>query len=172
MEWVVELSENIEAMSKLRYKYADKNLFDEDFGEFIYFSSVLDSHGPRVKFYGGSSKTNTTRTAPSLSFGVDGVQKVIVQNWMNKDNCPNVYDKSFLDPLIRMVNNIRPILLLVWFLKLDESDALHYFEGSCTFEDLMKDVDAGDAVVNKEICKCKNMNDLHTVCKKNNLYSF
>ena len=171
MEWVVESSENIEAMSKLRYKYADKKLFDENFGEFIYFSPVLDSHGPRVKFYGGSARTNTTRTAPSLSFSVDGVQKVILQNWMNKDNCPNAYDKSFLDPLIRMVNNIRPILLLVWFLKLDEADSLHYFEGDCKFEDLIKEIDADDEV-KAEICKCKNMNELHEVCKKYNLYSF
>lgn len=171
MEISVIFSESIEAMSKLRYKDADKKLFDEDFGEFIYFSPVLDVHGPRIKFYGGSAETNTTRTAPSLAFGADGVQKVVLQKWMNKDNCPNAYDKEFLDTLIRMVNNIRPILLLVWFLKLDESDALHYFEGSCSFENLMKEVNVSDDL-KTEVQNCRNMNDLHKVCKKHNLYSF
>ena len=171
MKRMIVATDTVEAMSKLTKKYADKSLFDEDFGEFIYFSPVLDSHGPRIKFYGGSVETNTTRTAPSLSFGVDGVNGVILQDWMNKKNCPNGFDDDYIESLTRMVNRIRPILLLVWFNKLDESEALHYFEGSNTWEDLLQEIQVDDSL-KSELKACKNMKQLHQFCVNYQMYEF
>ncbi len=171
MKKLVVASETIEAMSKLRYKYADRSLFDENFGDFIYFSPVLDSHGPRIKFYGGSKETSTTRNAPSLAFDLDGNTTVILQNWMTKKNCPNAFDNKFLDTLTKAVNSIRPILLLVGFLKLDEADALHYFEGSCSWIDLLNEIQVENNIKDK-LVECNSMKQLDDLCKKYKLYSF
>ena len=110
MKRFIESSTTIEAMSKLKYKFADKTLFDVNFGEFIYFSPVLDSHGPRIKFYGGSKETSTTRTAPSLTFGVDAPCTVLIQSWMNPKNCPNAFDEDYIRDLVQTVQKLKPLL--------------------------------------------------------------
>lgn len=172
MKRFIESSTTIEAMSKLKYKFADKTLFDVNFGEFIYFSPVLDSHGPRIKFYGGSKETSTTRTAPSLTFGVDVPCTVLVQSWMNNKNCPNAFDEDYIRDLVKTVQKIKPLLLLVWFNRLDEAETLKYFEGDYSWNDLLESVqDVDDSIMN-EILKCKNLKELDACCKKYNLYTF
>ena len=154
-------------MSKLTSKYADEELCG-DFGEFIYFSPSLDSHGPRVKFYGGTKETSTTRNAPSLAFTNNGETTVEIAQWMNKKNCPNAFDKNYVQKVHDFIQKTLPILLLVWYCKLDESDALNFFEGDISFSDMTSSIDVDENVL-KEIKKCKTISELHELCLKNNV---
>lgn len=158
-------------MEKLIADYADESLCG-DFGEFIYFSPCLDSHGPRVKFYGGTKETSTTRKAPSLAFTNTGETTVEVAGWMNKKNCPNAFNKEYVGKIHNFVQKTLPILLLVWYGKLDEARALKFFEGSITLKKLLSFVEDIDEPI---LDKIKNSNDLytiHNICLDNNAYKF
>lgn len=80
---VYEDKQSLFEMAKLIQDYADESLCG-DFGEFIYFSPSLDSHGPRVKFYGGTKETSTTRKAPTLAFTNNGETELRLEPWMDK----------------------------------------------------------------------------------------
>lgn len=154
-------------MSKLTQKYADEELCG-DFGEFIYFSPCLDSHGPRVKFYGGTKETSTTRNAPTLAFTNNGETTIELASWMNKKNCPNAFDNNYIQKISDFIQKFLPILLLVWYGKLDEADALKYFEGDLSLEELLLCV----TDTKEDIIKYKNLKDLHNFCLNNNIYKF
>ena len=154
-------------MSKLTQKYADEELCG-DFGEFIYFSPCLDSHGPRVKFYGGTKETSTIRNAPTLAFTNNGETTIELAAWMNKKNCPNAFDNNYIQKISDFIQKFLPILLLVWYGKLDESDALKYFEGDLSLENLLLCVTDTD----KDITKYKELKSLHDFCINNNIYKF
>lgn len=158
-------------MSHLSAKRADKNRCGE-FDTFIYFSQCLDSHGPRIKFYGGSKETQTTRTAPTYTFDKDGPGEVILQSWMNKKSCPNAFDKKCLEQISNFIKKTLPILLLVWFYKLNEDDALAYFQGYDSFEDLLNNINEPDKETKQELFKSKDLNDLHDKCKRYSVYNF
>ena len=158
-------------MAKLIPDYADESLCG-DFGDFIYFSPSLDSHDPRVKFYGGTKETSTTRNAPSLAFTNEGKTEVKVAQWMNKKNCPNAFNPEYVEKVAKFVNKLLPILLLVWYGKLDEARALKYFEGSLSLRELMTYLcDVGNDIKDQ----CIDLNDLkkiHRFCLNNNVYEF
>lgn len=158
-------------MSKLLPHKANKNNCG-DLNVFVYFSSCLDSHGPRVKFFGGSKETNSTRNSPTLTFGLNGAEKVLTRSWMNKKNCPYAYNEKIINNVKQFVNKTLPILLLVWFEKLDESDALDYFQGSYDFNKLLSFINELDDLTKQELLKSKDLNDLHDKCKRYNVYTF
>ena len=62
MKKLIKGSEDIFSMSKIVDKYAIPDISD-DIGKFIYFSPSNSSHGPRIKFYGGSIETSSTKDA-------------------------------------------------------------------------------------------------------------
>lgn len=157
-------------MAKLIPDYADESLCG-DFGDFIYFSSSLDSHCPRVKFYGGTKETSTTRNAPSLAFTDEGKTEVRVAQWMNKKNCPNAFNQEYVEKVEKFVNKLLPILLLVWYGKLDEGFAQKYFEGFISLKDLLRTTDVNSDIV-ANMMNIVDMKELHKFCKKNNLYKF
>ena len=142
-----------------------------DIGKFIYFSPALDSHGPRIKFYGGTKETSTTRNAPSYSFGKSGAESVILQPWMNKKNCPNGYESSYISKVETFINKFLPILLLVWFEHLDESPALLYLQGHLSFDTLLNRIEVEDEV-KSEILNCQSIQDLDVICRRYKLYQF
>lgn len=158
-------------MSKLIDDLADESLCG-DFGEFIYFSPSPDSHGPRVKFYGGTKETSTTRNAPSLAFTNNGDTEVIVSSWMNRKNCPNAFDKSYVLKVHNFIQRTLPILLLVWYFKLDEAYALKYFEGSMDFDKMLNKVKDIDEKYIEQLKNIKTINELHNFCLSNNIYKF
>lgn len=158
-------------MSKLVPHKANKNNCG-NLDVFVYFSPCLDSHGPRVKFFGGTKETNSTRNSPSLTFGINGAEKVLLQKWMNKKNCPNAFDETIINNVKQFVNKTLPILLLVWFEKLDESDALDYFQGIYTFDKLLTCIVDTTDEVKIELLKSKNLDELHDACKRFCMYSF
>ena len=163
--------EPILEMAKLIQDYADESLCG-DFGEFIYFSPQLDAHGPRVKFYGGTKETSTTRNAPSMRFTNDGKTNIKLANWMDKKNCPNAFDKEYTEKVHNFIQRTLPILLLVWYGKLDEARALKFFEGSIDLNKLLKYIsDVPDDILNK-IIECETIQTLQKVCLENNIYSF
>lgn len=136
----IKANEEVFAMSKIVDKYAIKDIAS-DIGKFVYFSESNSSHGPRIKFYGGTKETQSTKDSPSLVFNASGDCEVEIADWMNKKNCPNAFDPDYIAKLERFVKANKSILLLVWFGHLDEADALAYFHGQITFKDLIRDID-------------------------------
>ena len=158
-------------MAKLIPDYADESLCG-DFGEFIYFSPCLDTHGPRVKFYGGTPETSTTRNAPSLAFTNSGVTSLRLQPWMTKKKCPNAYDADYVSKIENFVHNTLPILLLVWYYKLDEARALKFFEGSIDLTKLLSYCTNIDENIINNVRSCKTLSELQNVCINNDVYKF
>jgi hypothetical protein len=156
-------------MSKLISQLADKSL--GDIGKFIYFSPSLDAHGPRIKFYGGTSETSSTRNAPSMKFDTNGNTEVAVVQWMNKKNCPNAFDKEYIAKVDNFVKKTYPVLLLVWFEKLDEAWALEYFKGNISLIELMNHLEIDEDIIDN-FFTVDNINDLDVLCKNYNLYKF
>lgn len=139
---------------------------------FIYFSSCQDSHGPRIKFYGGNKETSTTQKSPTYTFSINGAEKVVLQSWMNKKNCPNAFNKNTLKQIHDFINATLPILLLVWFYKLDEARALYYFQGHYDLKTILNYIDELDEITKQELLKAKNLDELHDMCKRYSVYTF
>ena len=164
MKRYIHSQEDIFAFAKLTSKYADTTRTGEIL-DFIYFSPVQAGHGPRIKFYDGVHKK--TADSPYIEFGVDDMPTIDRSQYSRKDN-PNVFDDAYVNTIISFVIRTRPILLLVWFMRLDQADALHYFEGSISWKELLDDIECD----NQNIGKCNDYEDLHNFCEENNLYSF
>ena len=158
-------------MARLNAEYADKTICGE-IPLFIYFSPCQSGHSPRVKFYGGTKQTSTTRTAPSMSFDKDGAGKIILEKWMDKKICPNAYDKEVINQVATFVNKFKSILLLTWFEKVDEAQPLRYFEGRMSWRDLLDRVEIEEETIKKEFIKCNGVHTLHEFCIKHDLYEF
>lgn len=156
-------------MAKLIPDYADE-LLCGDFGDFIYFSPKLHPAGPRVKFYGGTKETSTTRKAPTLAFTNTGETTLELANWMNKKNCPNAFDSEYVEKVHNFVNRLLPILLLVWYGKLDEARALKYFEGAITLTKLLTYLREISENHIKYLRTCETLDQIQEYCLKNNLY--
>lgn len=166
--FIKEETEYIYEMAKLIQPLADKSL--GDIGKFIYFSANNGQHGPRVKFYGGTKESETTRNAPTMKFDINGNTSVELADWMTKKNCPNAYDKSYTQKVHNFINNTLPILLLVWFYKLDEGWALEYFQGRIALSDLLPHCEDVDDSTYDKLVKINSIEELHKFCKKNDLY--
>lgn len=163
--------DDIFAMSKLTAKKADKNITGKIYG-FIYFSEALAGHGPRIKFDGGTSETNTSQTAPTLILSKNGAEEIELQNWMNKKNCPNAFDNRVLNAVTDFANKFISLLLLTWFRKIDESETLDYFQGRESLSELLKTVDNVSDEIYEEIQLCETLDELNEVCLNNKLYKF
>lgn len=155
-------------MSKLTARNADKSICG-DFGTMIYFSEVQAGHEPRIKFDGGTKETNSTQTAPTLKFDNMGKCEVELQSWMNKKNCPNGFDGKCISKVTYFVNRFLSLLLLVWFRKLDESDMLLYFQGHLSLQTVFERAEEENI---RKLYPFKSMQELHSICLKNNYYSF
>lgn len=156
-------------MSKLSEKYSDINITGP-LNDFIYFSPMRSGHGPRIKFYGGTKSTKSTQNCPAFGFSKSGATVIYLENWMNKDNCPNAFDNDYLKTVKAFINKHLSTLLLVWYMQLDESDLLHYFEGSLSWEQLIQSLEFYQD--HKELDSIKDEDALHAFCLENNLYTF
>ena len=165
MKRYIRSTEDIFAMSKIVPKYAVKDRVGTIDG-FIYFSECNSTHGPRIKFYGGTSETSNTRNAPSMTFDVDGNCQLELADWMDHKNCPNVYDSRYLACVEAFIHRVKPILLLVWFRHLDEADALAYFHGQIEFSEL---IDCISPAVDVGVF---SMEGLDEYCRSHDLYRF
>lgn len=157
--------QDVFAMAKISQKYADVSRVGK-IDHYIYFSPMNSSHGPRIKFYGGTRETGRTQTSPAYGMSQNGPTKVYLKSWMNKDNCPNAFDENYLNNIRNFISSNLAILLLVWYEKLDQSDALHYFEGNISWQSLLESIEVDSYI----ILKCKNNQDLNNFCIQNNLY--
>lgn len=166
MKMIIESKEDTFFMSKLVARKADISRTGV-IHDYIYFSECNDSCDPRIKFYGGTIQTKGIRNAPSMSFGVNTEPKVMLQHWMNPENCPRAFDDKVIEDLKQFIRKNKPILLLVWFGKLDETDALDYFQGYMEWEELISCI-----LWNNEILEysCSTTEELHYICLKENMY--
>lgn len=165
---IVDNADDIFAMSKLTKKLADRKRAGR-IEDFIYFSPVNGPHGPRIKFCGGTAETNTTQSSPSYGFSIDGPTKVYLKDWMNKKNCPNAFDEEYLENIRQFISKNLSILLLVWYNKLDEADALTYLQGNFDFTWLKNQIQV-DLSLQDSLEEIQNLHELHTFCKLHNLY--
>ena len=160
-------TENIFAMSKIVDKYAIPSVA-ENIGKFVYFSESNSSHGPRITFYGGSSETSSTQNSPTITFDIEGNCNVELNEWMNKKNCPNAFDADYIRNIEKFVKDNKAILLLVWFGKLDEADALAYFHfhGQVNLRELFNCIEftIPDSVT--------DLDELDQFCINSNQYKF
>ena len=105
-----------------------------------------------------------------MKFDVNGNTEVEVFDWMNKKNCPNAFDKTYIEKVTNFVMMTYPILLLVWFKRLDEAEALDYFQGRETLQELLDFIDFDNNDINKT--QIKTVTELDNVCKQFDLYNF
>ena len=131
---------------------------------FVYVSHSDRGHGPCLEFNGGTSETNKSRTAPTLAFDNNGNCKVITQLWMDRKNCPNAFDHTVVSNLSKFVNAVLPLLLLMWYERIDEAAVVEYLVQVESFEDVVSEIEAPSNVT--------TMKELDKYCRENNLYSF
>lgn len=165
MKRLIHSPEDIFAMSKVLNKYAIPEV-SKVVGKYVYFSESNSSHAPRIKFYGGTKETSSTKDAPTFAFDVDGNCTLELASWMNKKNCPNAFDKEYLSNLESFVKNYKSILLLVWFKHLDEGDALAYFHGQISFRELLNEC---EFYIPEEVTSVKQLDDY---CAASSFYKF
>lgn len=163
--------EDVFVMSKLTAKKANTAITGKIYG-LIYFSEALAGHGPRIKFDGGTAETCTSQSAPSLLLSRTGAGEIELQDWMNKKNCPNAYDKSVTNAVRNFADRFISILLLTWFRKLDESETLDYFQGRESFEELLSTIVCVSDDIYDEIQTCETLDELHQLCQQYDLYKF
>lgn len=163
MKRLVKHKENLFGMSTIRSKNAipeAKKLIPQ----FIYISSVDGNHGPRLKFSGGSSETDRSKTAPTMAFDNNGDCSLVLQKWMNKSNCPNAFDASVISGLKRFVKTFLPVLLLTWYERIDEGIAVEYMIAVSDLREIVEQV--------SDATNIRNLIDLDSYCRQNGLYSF
>ena len=157
-------------LAKIRDKDADKKF--GDFGDFIYYSPKIHPAGSRVKFPGGTKESNTSKNAPTMKYDINDKCAVELANWMNSKNCPNAFNDEYTDKVARFVQNNLPILLLVWSYKLDENDAFHYFCGNMNLSELMDCCFDIPPNIQEQLVNAENEDEIHQICKDNNIYVF
>ena len=90
---------------------------------------------------------------------------------MNRKNCPNAFDKDYVAKVRSFVNDHIAILLLVWFRKLDDADALSYFTGSWPWTYLLEDIECSDTL-KSSLHDIKSEEELHEFCLNHGMYKF
>ena len=163
--------DDIFSMSKLTAKRTDSSVTGKIYG-FIYFSEALTGHGPRIKFAGGTAETNTSQTSPGLLISQNGAEAIELQDWMNKENCPNAFDDKVVTAVCNFADKFISLLLLTWFRKLDESETLLYFQGTESFSELLENIENVSDDIYEKIQLCKTLDELHQFCKAHQLYQF
>lgn len=158
-------TEDVFCMSKITKEFAIPEIAPL-IGEYVYFSESNSSHGPRIKFYGGTKQTSKTKDAPTLKFDNWGNCELELAPWMNRQNCPNAFDYKLLSKLEKFVVNYLPILLLVWFEHLDEAVALEYFHGNIALVRVLNSIDYELPV------SIVSLQELDAYCRQHNLYKF
>lgn len=73
------LKEDMFGMSMVRAKHIREDV-KSYIPVFVYVSHSDADHGPQLKFNGGTSDTNKSRTAPTLAFDNNGNCEVITQS--------------------------------------------------------------------------------------------
>lgn len=103
--------------------------------DFVAFTAkTVPELGQSLRFYGGTAATGITPCAPTMTFDIFGNCEVVIGEWMNEQNCPNAFDKSFLCKLTRFVQENLPILSLLYLGYLSCADAMDYFTGRDKWE--------------------------------------
>jgi len=174
--------EPIEAFAKLAIRSIDINRVEQFEAKgttpeikksfWIYFSPSQSSHGPRVKFYGGTKETRPTEKGISFAFGSDGATDVELENWQNdKKIAPLAFNDDVLLYVERFINTFLAGLNLVWYGRLEQHFLLNFMSGIETWEDMLQEIEIADNLYD-ELMQCKDFSALHLFCKKHNLYNF
>ena len=148
----------------------------------VYVSDMQASHGPRLKFDGGSKETRRGRNAPSYPFNSKGLgDGAILEPWMNKKNCPNAFNKDVLESIREFIDRLLPLLLLNWYGFVDPDICEKYITGNVNLKSVLSNlvenaadyasgIDDIDAF-SESAMRCSTMGDLYAVCSEYGLIS-
>ena len=162
MKRYVKSTEDVFGMFKIRTKHCLPEL-KPLIPTFIYVSSKEASHGPRVKFAGGTAKSNGKFTCPSMSFDKEGNCKLELHSYMTPKEYPNCYDSDVLNRVEAFIKKSLPILLLMWFEVVDESTCYNYLQGIDPLSDVIEELGAPSSIT--------TLQQLDVYCREHNLYT-
>lgn len=141
------------------------------FKDYIAFGDWTDDqHGPVIRFHGGSEFTGVVDNAPILQFNIYGDCEIQRFEWMNEDNCPNMFDSAYVEAVKYFVQVNLPILFLVHNRNLDKADALLYFKGEMTWEDLTARIYRIPDELYSGLLSCQSRAHLHEFCVQEKIY--
>ena len=141
------------------------------FEQYIAFSDWTDhSEGPSVRFHGGTPYAGQLDNAPVMQFNIYGDCTITPSMWMNKYNCPNVFDERILKQVTHFIQRNLPVLYLVYERFLDKADALAYFEGRTSWETMLSTVYRIADDLYAGLLSCKDCAQLHMFCVCQNIY--
>jgi len=129
-----------------------------------------DDEGICVRFHGGTPFSGHLDHAPVMHFDIYGDCKFALSMWMNKHNCPNLYDEEYISQITAFIQRNLPILYLVYDRYLDKEDALAYFEGKISYEKLLSSVYRIAEELYTGLLTCQNNAQLHEFCVLEGLY--
>lgn len=163
MKRYIKSAEDVFGMSKI---YNDRclNSVKGTIPEFVWVSSQYASHGPRLKFNGGTAESNKKHNSPTMKFDCDGNCQVVYTKAMNRKNCPNAYDSKVIDQLTAFVHTMLPVLLLMWFERVREDICEDYIRGYLPLSEITQQLNCPAYVT--------TLSQLDTYCRENDLYTF
>lgn len=144
----------------------------------IYISEEQASHGPRIKFYGGTKETAKSKDMPSYPFSSEGPgNRPILADWMDKQNCPNGFNATVLNELKNFITKLLPILYLCWFNIVNQDVCEDYIRGinsiSEVLDNIVENLRFFEILDNSQIEKLieefkpvKTLEQLDSVCRK------
>lgn len=141
------------------------------FQGYIAFGDWTDNdEGICVRFHGGTPFSGHLDHAPVMHFDIYGDCKFALSMWMNKHNCPNLYDEEYISQITAFIQRNLPILYLVYDRYLDKEDALAYFEGKISYEKLLSSVYRIAEELYAGLLTCQNNAQLHIFCVQHQIY--
>lgn len=141
------------------------------FQGYIAFGDWTDSDvGICVRFHGGTPFSGNLDHAPVMHFDLYGDCKFDLAMWMNKQNCPNLYDEEHINQITAFIQMNLPIMYLVYDRYLDKEDALAYFEGKIEYEALLSSVYRIEEELYAGLLTCQNNAQLHMFCVQHRIY--
>lgn len=161
MKRYIKSSQDVFGMSKIKTKHCLPQL-KPLIPTFIYVSSMEAGHGARVKFAGGASESNGKFTCPSMSFNTEGNCKLELENHMDRKNYPNCFDTGVLERVEAFIHKCLPILLLMWYGRVDENTCYNYLQDVDPLIDVVADLGAPSSITTLE--------QLDVYCRQHNLY--
>lgn len=156
-------------MSVLRQNRVNPEIGEIPFD--IYISDKLPGkERPLIKFDGGTEKTQGQKTMPSMFVTSTGSGAIELQMFMNKENCPNAYDKDKIAVLDRFLEKYHTILMLVWYKKLEKAEAIRFFKGAESLNQVIQNITDVDETVKDLLQNVTTLQEVADIMMKHRVY--
>lgn len=126
--------------------------------------------GPVVWFDGGSNFTACFENAPVMHCDIFGQCRINPSEWMDQHNCPNLFNKAYIDAVTYFMQSNLPILYLLHNRCLDKEDVVKYFSGVIAWMALLRSVHSIPEDAYPGLLMCENCAQLHLFCISEKIY--